>query len=88
MMFVIPAYDVRQKRQNKTRKICKKYLYYIQQSVYEGYLTEKQLFRLKCELSDVIDPDEDSLCIYKIPYYRNIRKEELGFSTMNDMEVL
>ena len=42
-MFVILTYDVRQKRHSKTRKICKKYLYHVQKSVFEGYLTERQL---------------------------------------------
>ena len=62
-MFVILTYDVRQKRQSKTRKICKKYLYHVQKSVFEGYLTERQLNLLEQELENVINPDEDSLCV-------------------------
>ena len=87
-MFVILTYDVRQKRQSKTRKICKKYLYHVQRSVFDGYLTERQLSLLEQELEHVINPDEDSVCIYKAPYYRNIIKDELGFSMMSDMTVM
>ena len=87
-MYVILAYDVKQKRQSKTRKICKKYLFHTQKSVFEGYLTEKQLFGMEQELAQIIDPDEDSLCVYRIPYYRNVKKDELGFSMMNDIEVM
>lgn len=87
-MFVILTYDVRQKRQSKTRKICKKYLYHVQKSVFEGYLTERQLDLLEHELERVINPDEDSLCVYKVPYYRNVTKDELGFSMISDMKVM
>ena len=87
-MFVILTYDVRQKRQNKTRNICKKYLYHVQKSVFEGYLTERQLDLLEQELERVINPDEDSLCVYKVPCYRNVIKDELGFSLISDMKVM
>ena len=83
-MFVILTYDVKQKRQSKMRKTCKKYLYHVQKSVFEGYLTENQLMMLKDELFSIVDPDADSVCIYKVPYYRNLIKDELGFSMSND----
>ena len=87
-MYIILTYDVKQKRQNKICKTCKKYLYHTQKSVFEGYLTEKQLTALKHELEPVVDPDADSLCIYRIPYYRNVLKDELGYSVINDTEIL
>ena len=87
-MFVILAYDVKQKRQSKIMKICKKYLFHAQKSVFEGYLTEAQLNMLESELAHVVDPDEDSLCVYKVPYYRNVIKDELGYSMANDIEYL
>ena len=87
-MFVILAYDVKQKRQSKIMKICKKYLFHAQKSVFEGYLTEAQLNMLESELATCVEPSEDSLCVYKIPYYRNIVKDELGYSLANDIEFL
>lgn len=85
-MFVILTYDVKQKRQSKIRKICKKYLFHAQKSVFEGYLTEAQLTMLKNELASYVDPDEDSLCVYKVPNYRNMIKDELGYSLANDID--
>ena len=82
-MFVILTYDVKQSRQSKVRKICKKYLHHVQKSVFEGHLTESQIALLKDELKNCADTDEDALCIYKIPYYRNIIKDELGISMAN-----
>ena len=87
-MFVILTYDVKQKRQNKIRKICQKYLYHVQKSVFEGYLTEAQLSKLEAELAPHVDPEEDSLCVYKVPYYRNMVKDELGYSLANDIDFL
>ena len=46
-MFVILTYDVKQKRHSKIRKTCQKYLYHVQKSVFEGYLTENQLGTVK-----------------------------------------
>ena len=87
-MFIILTYDVKQKRQSKVRKTCKKYLYHVQKSVFEGYLTEKQLTMLKDELFSIVNPDDDSVCIYKVPYYRNLIKDELRFSMSNDVSFL
>ena len=49
---------------------------------------ERQLNLLEQELENVINPDEDSLCVYKVPYYRNVTKDELGFSMASDMKVM
>jgi len=87
-MFIILTYDVKQKRQRKIMKVCKKYLYHVQKSVFEGYLTEKQLFDLEKELEYYVDPETDSLCVYKVPNYRNVVKDELGYSMRNDTEFL
>lgn len=87
-MFVILAYDVKKKRQSKIRKICGKYLFHVQKSVFEGYLTEAQLRMLESELAPLVDTEEDSLCVYKVPYYRNVIKDELGYSLANDIEFL
>lgn len=87
-MFVILTYDVKQKRQNKIMKICKKYLFHAQKSVFEGYMTDAQLIRLERELARFSDPNEDSLCVYKVPNYRGLTKDELGFSYANDVDYM
>ena len=48
-MFVIVTYDVAQKRVTKTMKICRKYLTHVQNSVFEGMITEGKLNKLKPE---------------------------------------
>jgi CRISPR-associated protein Cas2 len=72
-MKVILIYDIEtiepqdQKRLNKIRKIARKYLYHVQKSVFEGDLTEAQLFKLEKMILEVIDKERDSVIIYRLP---------------------
>ena len=72
-MKVILIYDIEtiepadQKRLNNIRKIARKYLYHVQKSVFEGDLTESQLYKLEREVLEVIDEERDSVIIYKLP---------------------
>ncbi len=64
-MFVILVYDVEQKRVAKVLKTCRKYLYWVQNSVFEGEITEANLIKLKTELMGIIDEEKDSIIIYR-----------------------
>ena len=66
MMFVILSYDVQEARCAKIAKMVKKYLSCMQRSLYQGYLTEKQLKRLQEELLSQIDPEYDSIVVYRL----------------------
>ena len=83
-MFVIVTYDVAQKRVTKTMKICRKYLTHVQNSVFEGMITEGKLNRLKHELQKVIVPTDDSICIYEIQNIKYTRKESIGIIRCKD----
>ncbi len=77
-MFVILIYDVNVKRVNKVHKICRKYLNWVQLSVFEGELTAAQLEKLKAELSNVLKYEEDSLVIYKFRSKKYFSREIIG----------
>ncbi len=77
-MFVILTYDVNQKRDAKIMKFCRKYLVHVQNSVFEGILTEAKLESLKRELKRHIDTENDGICIYSTNSSQFILKEELG----------
>lgn len=83
-MFVIVTYDVAQKRVTKTMKICRKYLTHVQNSVFEGMITEGKLNQLKHELQKVIVPAYDSICIYEIQNIKYTRKESIGVIRRKD----
>lgn len=65
-MFVILYYDVGEKRCVKMLKACRKYLLWVQNSVFEGEISagnyEKMIFELK---KNMIDDEGDSLIVYK-----------------------
>ena len=77
-MFVILVYDVQTKRIGRIRKIAKKYLTPVQKSVFEGYLTQSRINALKYELRQSIDPEVDSVLIYRGNGCYSLTKEKLG----------
>jgi CRISPR-associated protein Cas2 len=78
MMFVILSYDVAEKRNAKVSRTVKKYLAFRQKSLYQGYLTEKQLARLQSELLLRIDPEQDSVVVYKLDTDNALSVDEIG----------
>lgn len=64
-------------------KICKKYLTHIQNSVFEGELTQAQLNKLKFELSKWIRDGLDSVVIFKNYNKKWLDKEFLGQDRSN-----
>ncbi len=82
-MYVILVYDIKtdgdgQRILNRTFKICKKYLSHIQNSVFEGELSESQVIKLKYELDDIIRKDKDSIILFKSRSERWLVKDMLG----------
>ena len=63
-MYVILVYDFGEKRVNKMLKLCRKYLNWVQNSVFEGEISELQLKQLEASAKDFMDPDEDSIIIF------------------------
>lgn len=72
-MKVIFIYDIElkekkdQKRLNKVKKIGRKYLIHIQKSVFEGELTESQIYRMENDVLKVIDKNRDIVIFYILP---------------------
>lgn len=63
-MFVILVYDVGEKRVGKVLKRARKYLYWVQNSVLEGDISDSNFKKLKIELKKVINEEEDSVIFY------------------------
>jgi len=64
-MYVIAVYDVGQKRVGKMLKLCRRYLNWIQNSVFEGEISEVRLMELKHEALELMDEEDDSLIIFQ-----------------------
>ena len=77
-MYVIAVYDVGEKRVGKMLKLMRRYLNWIQNSVFEGEITEVRLKKLIYEAREIMDEKEDSLIIFKSREHRWLDKEIIG----------
>ncbi len=86
-MFVILVYDAGEKRVQKFHRICKRFLTWIQFSVFEGELSNAQLETLKSELKKVMKSEEDSLIIYSFRTQKYFLREVIGVEKNNPDEI-
>ncbi len=77
-MYIIAVYDCGEKRVVKMLKLCRKYLHWIQNSVFEGELTSVQLKELKLEAQKILDKKEDSFIIFTSRHEKWLEKEIIG----------
>ncbi len=77
-MYVVMVYDIKEERVSKVLKIARKYLTWMQNSVLEGEITVARLEKLKTELKDVINEEEDSVIFYKLRSLKYFKRETLG----------
>jgi CRISPR-associated protein Cas2 len=64
-------------------KLCRQYLNWIQNSVFEGELTESKLIELKHKITCIIHDETDSVIIFTNKMDYNMNKEILGKEKMS-----
>ena len=77
-MYVILVYDMGEKRVGKMLKLCRKYLNWIQNSVFEGEITEVKLKELKMKAKVIMEEETDSLIFFKSRNENWLEKEVVG----------
>lgn len=77
-MYVILVYDMGERRVAKMLKLCRRYLNWIQNSVFEGELTQVKLQELIGEARAIMDEYEDSLIIFTNRDARWLNKQVIG----------
>ena len=82
-MYVILIYDVNVKRISKMLTLCRQYLCWIQNSVFEGEISEAKLQELCNRIKDIIDTDEDSIIIFSNKMGFSMNKRILGKERMS-----
>lgn len=88
-MYVILMYDINADEksasvQRKIFKTCKRYLTHVQFSVFEGEISDAQLFALKTEIDRCIRKNMDSIVIFKSRNEKWLAKEVIGKNTNED----
>lgn len=77
-MYILIVYDVGVKRVTKVHKFLKRYLHWVQNSVFEGELTPAQIEAMKSGLNKIIDDASDSILMFVARERRWLEKEVIG----------
>jgi len=86
-MYIILVYDIASanrgdKRVGKILKHCRKYLNWIQNSVFEGEITDVKLKEMLNVARKIMDEKTDSIIIFKSRDERWLDKEVIGIERM------
>lgn len=87
-MFIILVYDAGEERVSKFLKTCRRYLTWVQCSVFEGELTGAQFARLKSDLRKIMNPEEDSVIIYTFRTKHYFEREVIGLEKGSSEEFI
>ncbi len=77
-MYLILVYDIEEKRVGKMLKLCRRYLTWIQNSVFEGELSDVKLKELLSLAKGMMDADKDSIIIFKSRQEKWLEKMVVG----------
>jgi CRISPR-associated protein Cas2 len=77
-MYVILVYDIEEKRVGKMLKLCRRYLNWVQNSVFEGELTDVKLQELLHEAKAIMQIEKDSIIVFKSRQEKWLEKMVVG----------
>jgi len=86
-MYIILVYDIEQARVNRVCKFLRRYLNWVQNSVFEGELTDGKLKEIQMGLKKLIKMDRDSILIYRFAEHKQVQREVMGVEK-NPMETM
>ena len=82
-MYVILVYDFGERRVSKMLRLCRRYLNWIQNSVFEGELSEVRLKEILLLAKGFMNPEEDCIIIFKGANQCSLEKEIVGKELSN-----
>ncbi len=91
-MFILVTYDVStvtkegRRRLRRVARVCQNFGQRVQLSVFECSVGEKELVRLRHDLLEEFNPDEDSLRLYLLGEDPSRRVEHYGQKPSTDFE--
>nr|MDT0664323.1 CRISPR-associated endonuclease Cas2 [Micromonospora sp. DSM 115978] len=77
-MYVVLVYDTAAERNPKVLRTCRKYLHWVQRSVFEGEVSAAQYRALVHTLREELDFAYDSVRIYRTRSPHYVDSEQLG----------
>ncbi len=77
-MYVILVYDIGERRVGKMLKLCRQYLNWIQNSVFEGEITAVKLKELLAKVKQIMEEEEDSMIVFSSRDEKWLDKQVIG----------
>jgi CRISPR-associated protein Cas2 len=77
-MYIILVYDMEEKRVAKMLKLCRQYLNWIQNSVFEGEITEVKLKELLYRAKNIMEIEKDSIIVFSSRQEKWLNKQVIG----------
>ncbi len=77
-MYVIAVYDANIKRVTKYMKILRRYLHHVQNSVFEGELTNAKFKKMKQALEKINFNKSDSIILYTFHNSKYVKRLSYG----------
>lgn len=87
MPYVIVVYDVQADRTPKFLRYLRRYLTHVQNSVFEGELTEGKLEEVKTRLESMLETGE-SVMVYRMASEKYVDRHVFGDDPMDDQQFL
>ncbi|MEM4662800.1 MAG: CRISPR-associated endonuclease Cas2 [Candidatus Diapherotrites archaeon] len=77
-MYVIIVYDVSVEKVSKVCQFLRMFLSWIQNSVFEGEISESELLKIEKGLKEIIDKEKDCVIIYKLDSEKRLERRFVG----------
>lgn len=87
VVYVIVVYDMEADRTRLLLKLCRRYLTHVQNSVFEGEITEGDLERLRNGIEDRL-VDGESAIIYELSSEKYVDRTVFGVDPTEDSQFL
>lgn len=88
IMYLIIVYDIKVDRVNKVKSFLRQYLYWIQNSVFEGEVSKSEFKIIKDGLKEIIEEDEDSIILFNFKMEKMMNRDVMGIEKAPIDEIL
>ncbi len=77
-MYAIIVYDVSVEKVSKVCQFLRQHMNWIQNSVFEGEITESQLAKIEYKIKELINEETDTVVVFTTPSKDRIEKKQIG----------
>lgn len=87
MVYVVVVYDMQADRTHLMLNFLRKYLTHVQNSVFEGEITEGDLEAIRNKVREMLEPDESTI-IYRMSSKKYVDRTVVGEDPAEDAQFL